>query len=49
MMMRLMGDIHPIGYNTFVVVTMTIAPVPCLSIVFNHVILKVVANLVKMP
>ncbi len=47
MILRFMGHIHPIGYDTFVVVTMFVAPVLCLSIAFNHIMLGFVVNLVR--
>ncbi len=48
-MLRLMKDLHAIGYNTFVVVTMVIAPVPCFPIALDHIVLSFVINFVETP
>jgi hypothetical protein len=45
----LMKDVHALSDNTFVVVHLVIAPIPSLSIPFNHIVLSFVINFLETP
>jgi hypothetical protein len=45
----LMKDIHALSDNTFVVVCVVMAPIPSLSIPFNHIVLGFVIDFLEMP
>jgi hypothetical protein len=45
----LMKDVHAMSDNTFVVVRVVVAPIPSLSIPFDHIVLSLVINFLETP